>query len=434
MKNRIMALGLICALVMLVGAFIVYATDSGSAPASAQNISTTLEDAAIEYNVLKLFWRDGCPHCEEEKKDFLPYVQDNYPDVKIELYDVLQKSGYEELEHVSSQLGFDPGSVPVTVINGNYVIGYGTFETTGRRIEALILNKTSDQFIVEVPFLGTVDLQEFMGDMGIPLSTMVLGLMDGFNPCAFFVLAMLLSFMIHARSRFKMLLIGLTFVFISGLVYFMFMTALFSAIRAVNEITILAMAGGAIALTIAVINLKDVFFFKKGVSLSIPESKKPALYKRMRGLIKSQSLLEIFLGTIILAFVANTYELLCTAGIPLVYGNLLNVQQLDVLTSILYIALYNVFYVLPLLTIVIVFVKTLGSRKLSQSQGELLKSISGFMMLGFGVFLITNPTILSNIFITGSLIVVAIIISLVIHTIKKRIIPENEPTEESEIH
>jgi hypothetical protein len=213
--------------------------------------------------------------------------------------------------------------------------------------------------------------------------------------------------------------IGLTFVFISGLVYFMFMTAMFSAIRAINEIRLVALVGGLIALAIGLINLKDVFFMKKGISLTIPESKKPGLYKRMRGLLKSESMIKIWVSTVILAFVANSYELLCTAGFPIVYGNLLNTQQLDMWTSVMYIALYNFFYVLPLLAIVLLFVKSMGGRKLTEYQGELLKSISGIMMLGFGVFLILDPHVLSNIFVAIGLIGGAIIISVALEKAKK---------------
>jgi len=378
--------------------------------------------------ILKLFWREGCPHCATEK-EFLKRIAPKYPQLGIELYDVDNESNIDLLDNLSAQLSFSADSVPVTIIGKWYRIGYSTDGTDGAMIEAKIkegisgsptcsentTSTSSECLIVDLPIFGRVDLR----NMGVPLSTVVIGLMDGINPCAFFVLTMLLSFMVYARSRSKMLIIGLTFVFISGFVYFLFMTAMFSAIRALNEIRLLSLIGGGIALVIGLINLKDFFFFKKGVSLTISEDKKPKLYKRMRDLLKSESMVELVISTIILAFVANSYELLCTAGFPIVYGNLLNSQQLDMVTSILYIALYNFFYVLPLLVIVLIFAKSLGGRKLTAEQGELLKSISGIMMLGFGVMLIIFPNALSNIFVAISLIVVAVLISLVLDKVKK---------------
>ncbi len=376
-----------------------------------------------------LFASPGCPHCQREKEEFIPYIKEKYPGLKVEVYDVGEQEGLEKLKEVSQRLGFSPGSVPVSVVDGEHYIGYGSLETTGRLLEGMVEraysgeaggeNRTSGS-VIELPFLGRVDMEEMMGDMGIPASTMVLGLLDGFNPCAFFVLTMLLSFLVYANSRKRMLLIGLTFVFVSGFVYFLFMTALFSVIVAINEIRLVALAGGLIALTIGIINVKDFFFFRKGVSLSVPEDKKPELYKRMRGLLKKETALELLIGTIILAFVANSYELLCTAGIPLVYSNLLNAQQLDMITNVLYIILYNAFYVMPLLVIVLMFIKGLAGKKMTEERGRLLKAISGFMMLGFGMFLIIDPMILSNILVTGSLIALAIIISLGLSKVRKR--------------
>ncbi|MBN2518117.1 MAG: hypothetical protein JXB14_04685 [Candidatus Altiarchaeota archaeon] len=382
--------------------------------------------------VLMQFWRPGCPHCAQEQDELFPYLMGKYPDLVIRAYDVYNNLSARELYfNLSERLNFNPSSVPATVVGDEYYIGYGALETTGRTIEDMVIkayaslqrdNETNqtdetvedDSFVVDTPF-GRVDLRE----MGVPLSTVVIGLIDGFNPCAFFVLTMLLSLLVYAKSRKRMLIIGLTFVFISGFVYFLFMTAMYSAIKSLNEIKLLAIIGGVIALTMGVINLKDFFFFKKGVSLTISEDKKPKLYKRMRGLLKAESFIALIVGTIVLAFVVNSYELICTAGLPLVYGNLLNAQQVDFLTSIMYLVLYNFFYVIPLLAIVLFFVKSLGGMKMTQEQGELLKAISGFMMLGFGIILITDPIILQNIFITAGVIGSAVLLSFLLHIAKR---------------
>jgi thiol-disulfide isomerase/thioredoxin len=398
------------------------------------DVAQKREIEELEANItFYLFWNTGCPHCAAEKAEFFPYIQTKYPDIILKDYNIADPESHPILEEITERLDFQPQSVPISVVGNEYYIGYGSLETTGKFLESMVdrayescgdenvSNATCTEpsgLVVAVPFIGSVNLEEFMFEMGIPMSTMVLGLLDGFNPCAFFVLTMLLSFMVYARSRKRMLVIGLTFVFVSGFVYFLFMTALFSVISALNEVRILALIGGVIALIIGVINLKDFFFFKKGVSLTISDDNKPKLYKRMRGLLKSQTLFELFVGTVLLAFIANSYELLCTAGIPLVYSNLLNAQQMGAM-SYLYIALYNVFYVLPLLVIVLIFVKSLGGKKMEQETGEMLKSISGIMMVGFGILLITDPLVLSNILVTGSLIGFAAILGFTMSRVKK---------------
>ncbi len=401
------------------------ANSKPAAPATPAPVSPPVESP--EEVVLTLFWGVGCPHCAAEK-EFLSRIESDYPELVVEMYEInYNQTNLDLLLNLSAGRGFEASSIPVTLVGDWHYIGYNSDEIDGAAIEAAIrreiaalkgenltVEPAETNLVVDV-FGSKIDL----GEMGIPLSTVVIGLADGFNPCAFFVLMMLLSFMIYARSRTKMLVIGLTFVFISGLVYFMFMTAMFSAIRAINEIRLVALVGGVIALAIGLINLKDFFFYKKGVSLTIPESKKPGLYKRMRELLKSESMVKLWVSTVILAFVANSYELLCTAGFPIVYGNLLNTQQLNMWTSVMYIALYNVFYVMPLLIIVLLFIRTLHVEKMTEEKGELLKSISGIMMLGFGIFLIFDPHVLSNIFVAIGLIGGAVIISLALERVKK---------------
>ena len=102
------------------------------------------------------------------------------------------------------------------------------------------------------------------------------GALDSFNPCAFFVLFTLLGILVHARSRRRMLFIGGTFVAFSGIVYFIFMAAWLNLFLHIGELRAVTTAAGIVALVIAAINIKDYFFFKRGVSLTIPESQKAA--------------------------------------------------------------------------------------------------------------------------------------------------------------
>jgi thiol-disulfide isomerase/thioredoxin len=381
--------------------------------------------------VLMLFWRDGCPRCQDEKEHLFPYLRQTYPELVIETYEVFSnESARQKFLDTADCVGFTPGSVPVTVVGEEYMIGYDSLETTGKEIEAMITrayaaigegNQTcdvTDQNVVDIPGLGKVDLSE----VSLPLFTMVLGLIDGFNPCAFFVLCFLLTLLIYAKSRAKILIVGLTFVFISGLVYFLFMSAWLNFFLFAGEIAFITTIGGIIAVALGVINFKEFFLLGKGkVSTTISEEHKSKLFARMRGLVKSAAMLEILAGTIILAIVANTYELFCTLGLPMIYTRTLTLHGLDTMSYYLYLALYNVFYILPLMTIVLIFAWTLGSKKLTQGTGELLKLISGFMMLGFGLALIFQPGLMSNLLYTLALIGCSVLVGYLIYRIKKRV-------------
>jgi hypothetical protein len=251
--------------------------------------------------------------------------------------------------------------------------------------------------------------------------TIMLGGMDGFNPCAFFVLFTLLGILVHAQSRRRMLLIGGTFVFFSGFIYFIFMAAWLNLFLHIGEIKIITVIAGIIALVIAFINIKDFFFFKKGVSLAIPEKAKPKLFERMRNLLKTTSLISMFIGTIVLAIAANAYELLCTVGFPMVFTRILTLHNLPKISYYLYLCFYNVIYVIPLACIVLVFTITLGSRKLTEWQGQVLKLISGLMMLGLGLVLLINPALFNNILIAGMLLAASLAIAGMMVFIKKEV-------------
>jgi hypothetical protein len=169
-----------------------------------------------------------------------------------------------------------------------------------------------------------------------------------------------------------------------------------------------------VALTVAALNIKDYFWFKEGPSLSIPDAAKPGLFKRMRTVVTTGSMAPMLASTVLLAIVANSYELLCTAGFPMVYTRALTLAQLESWQYYAWLAAYNVIYVLPLLAIVIVFTRTMGARKLSESEGRILKLVSGFMMLGFGLMLLLAPGLLNNPFASILVLAVAVAASVLI--------------------
>ena len=270
---------------------------------------------------------------------------------------------------------------------------------------------------VQAPLLGIIDPDEW----GLPLLTVVVAGLDAFNPCAFFVLLFLLSLMVHARSRSRMLLVGGTFVLISGLIYFIFMAAWLNVFLILGELRVVTIVAGLIAVVLATINIREYFLFGEGgPSLSIPESKKPGMYRRMRNLVGTQNIWAMLAGTVILAIAVNSYELLCTAGLPMVYTRILTLRETDTFVYYLYLLLYNVIYIIPLLIIVLLFVMKLGSRKLGETEGRLLKLMSGMMMLALGLLLLIAPTALNNPGIAIGLLIGAVGLTWVIHTLSRR--------------
>ena len=158
-------------------------------------------------------------------------------------------------------------------------------------------------------------------------------------------------------------------------------------------------------------NVKDFFRFGRGVSLSIPESRKPDIFRRARAILAAENLPAMLTATVFLAVAANFYELLCTAGFPMVYTRLLTLGEPSAAVRYLYLALYNLVYVLPLAVIVVVFVRTLGARKLGEREGRLLKLLSGTMMLELGVLLLVAPEWVSRLGVAFALLALAVAVT-----------------------
>jgi len=211
-----------------------------------------------------------------------------------------------------------------------------------------------------------------------------------------------------------MALIGGIFVFFSGAIYFLFMTAWLNLFLYLGELRLITLIAGCVAVIIAAVNIKDYFWFKRGFSLSIADDEKPKLIDRIRQLLRLDSIVTVIIATVILAIVANSYELLCTAGFPMVYTRILTLKSLPIESYYLYLLFYNLIYILPLLAIVTLFTIKLGSRKLSEQEGMVLKLMSGVMMLMLGSMLIVSPQLLNNVVAAAAFLVIAISVTWLI--------------------
>lgn len=365
---------------------------------------------------LYFFWGKGCPHCAKAKP-FLDDLRQRHPGLQVCDYEVLSnRKNVETLMTMARERGFEATGVPVFIIGKHVIAGFSEEKARAieRQVSALLAPRKAEvpaappkeAETITIPGICTVDPNA----LSLPVFTVVIAALDSFNPCAFFVLLFLLSLMIHAHSRNRMALVGGTFVLFSGLIYFLFMAAWLNLFLFTGTLAAVTTAAGIIALMVAVINIKDFFFFEKGISLVIPEDKKPELFERMRHLVHTGSLPSMLAGTVVLAVAANSYELLCTAGFPMVYTRLLTLRALPSSEYYLYLAFYNLIYVIPLAVIVAIFTATLGSRKLTEWQGRILKLLSGIMMLMLGLVILLKPTLLNN--ALASLVLMAVALSV----------------------
>ena len=337
---------------------------------------------------IEVFVRDGCPHCADAKA-FLAQLQQERPDVEVRLHPVdTDPVARDRLTALFQSAGEWPPGVPTFVVGQRVLIGFDDVEHKGRELRALLdASVTIPAAAVDSPLLGGLSVAR----LGLPVFTLALGLLDGFNPCAMWVLLFLLSLLVRLRDRRRMALIAGTFVITSGGIYYAFMAAWLNVFLAVGFSESVRVGLALLALTIGAFNVKDFVAPGQGPSLSIPASARPGLVARMARLRDTPALPAMLLGVAALAIVVNLVELLCTAGLPAIYTAVLAQQELSPVAHYAYLGLYILGYIADDSIMVGVAVTALSSGKLGERGGRVLKLISGAVMLVLGVMLLLRP-------------------------------------------
>jgi hypothetical protein len=343
---------------------------------------------AQEPPALEVFSRPGCPHCARAEA-FLAGLEQRRA-VGITRHDVSRDpAALSRLENLAQAAGVPPG-VPAFYARGRLLVGFDEAATTGRELEALLFSGPAvapPQTQIDAPFFGTIR----PGDVGLPLFTVVIGLLDGFNPCAMWVLLFLLSLLAHLKSRSRMLLVGGVFVAVSGIVYYAFLAAWLGVFLWIGLARPVRAGLGMLAIAIGAIHVKDALAPGRGPSLHIPASARPRIYAGVRRIISAENLPAALAAVAVLAFFVNLVELLCTAGLPALYTRVLTLQELPSWRYYAYLGLYDLAYVFDDTLVLLIAVAALGSRRLSERAGRWLDGLSGFLLVALGALLVLRP-------------------------------------------
>lgn len=355
---------------------------------SAESLTTEIAHTNNNQKILQVFVRDGCPHCAAFK-EYLPIFSDRHPELKITLRSLdLDPDAANDLITISKKAGVWPPGVPTFAYKNKVIVGFGSPEISSPDLELLISDKPVISHQLNTNIFGTIDVKK----LGLPVFTLALGLIDGFNPCAMWVLLFLLSLLVRLNDRKRMALIAGTFVIVSGAVYYAFMIAWLNIFLLIGLSAIVRFILSAIALTVGLINIRDFFSNKRGFTLSIPDAAKPGIYSRVRKILQSDKLTASLLGVTLLAIIVNFVELMCTAGIPAIYTAVLTEQGLSSSAYYGYIGLYILGYIADDALMVTIAVIALSSKKLTETAGRWLKLISGLVMFVIGIVLLIKPS------------------------------------------
>ena len=260
-------------------------------------------------------------------------------------------------------------------------------EASGSSVSSAGASNSDAPSGVTLPVFGRLELRS----VGLPALTFAVGIVDGFNPCAMWVLLFLLSVLVNLKDRWKILAVAGTFVLVSGLAYFAFMAAWLNVFKLVGYLRPVQIGLGVIGLVVGLVHVKDFFAFKKGVTFSIPESAKTGIYDRVRRIVSAENLFAAITGAVVLAVLVNVVELLCTAGLPALYTQILAQQQLPTWQYYAYLGLYNLAYMFDDSIMVGMVVFTLNRRRLQENEGRWLKFVSGATMLAMGLVMLVKP-------------------------------------------
>jgi glutaredoxin len=382
------------------------ATPLGASAAPPEQVAVVAPSRKV---TIEAYVQEGCPHCAAAEA-YLRALAAARPEVELVVFDVAHDAAARErMRRRASAAGIAALGVPMIAVGERIHVGFSSEETTGRQLVALLdaaarptqaapdaacaappgdtACSAAEADEVELPLFGHVRVRE----LGLPLFTLVVGLLDGFNPCAMWVLLFLLSLLAGLRDRRRMAAIGGTFVLVSGAAYFAFMAAWLNVFLLIGVSWAVELVLGGVALVIGALNVKDALGPGRGPSLKIPESAKPGIYRRVRAIVQAERTLGAVAAAAVLAVLVNVIELACTAGLPAVYTRVLTAHHLPAWSYYGYLLLYIAAYMFDDGLMVAIALVTLSRTRLQERGGRVLKLISGSVMVFLGLALVAFP-------------------------------------------
>ena len=399
-------------------------------------------DPGDETVEVTLYYGAECPKCEAER-EWLAELAQEYPIVVTEI-EVWHDPGNRELfAAAGDELGFQAGSVPTTVIQQRVWIGYtdalladigdavdlatsgepvpsGVYGSPGTGTcnqDELICSANETGAQIDVPFLGTVSLD----DQSLLMSTVIIGFVDGVNPCSLWVISVLLTIVVRTASRRRVIAIGSTFLLVTAGMYALYMAGIYSALTVVGFLGWIQVVVAVAAGIFGVVSVKDYFAFKKGLSFTIPDSAKPGIYKRVREAAGHEKLVPALLATVALGVAVSLLETPCTAGFPVLWTGLLQANGVGFAESAALFVAYMIPFLLDEMVVFGIAVATMKAAKLQEKHGELLKLFAGVTMLALASVMVIDPTFMESPVKAALLFVAAFLLAWLVHLVTTRI-------------
>lgn len=370
-----------------------------------------------------LFYQNGCSHCDAEKEFFEKYLEEN-KDVKLYTYNIYGTSKEKRIfKDAQVAVSKKASGVPYLAIGSQVIIGYGTDKTTGEDIKNIIdfyrennyrdlvgevafkkdepssedkhsssSNKEENEYVQEeinVPILGKINPKK----VSLPLLAVIIGFVDGFNPCAMWILIFLISMLFGMKNQKRMWVLGLTFIGVSAFVYFLFMVGWLELAEYLNSVKYFRIGIAVIALIFGIVNIKRYIKQKQeddGCDV-VDDKKRSIIMKKIKQIVTSNSFIISLVGIALLAVSVNIIELLCSLGLPVMYTNVLAMNNIIGSVKYLYIFIYILFFMIDDLIIFFIAMKTLKIKGISTKYTKYSHLIGGLIMLLIAILMIFKP-------------------------------------------
>ena len=378
----------------------------------------TVSVNAKEKVTIYFFHGRGCPHCAEEEK-FLDSLKTKYDNIVIKDYEVWYNDENKKLmDKVKKELKTESSGVPFTVISDVGTIGYT--DSIGRKLERLVDFYSTEKSIDAVklieegkykpaeknkfkekekeedepttfnfPFIGKVKAR----NLSLISATIAIGLVDGFNPCAMWVLIFLISILVTMKDRKKMWWLGGTFLLTSAICYFLillFWSGITEALNGFNPLY-LKLIIAIVALIGAVINIRAFIISDDSGCVVVDDKKRKPIIQKIKKYTTEKSFKAGIIGIALLALSVNLIELACSAGLPAMFTGLLGINDIAIPKSLWYIFVYTLAFMLDDVIIFIIAMKTMKVAAISSKYNKYSHLVGGLIMLIIGLLVIFKP-------------------------------------------
>ncbi len=367
---------------------------------------------------LYLFYSKTCPHCEEEIK-MLDSIKDDYKNLRIYKYELSEDNNSEIFKNVATLFDLNVSGVPFTIIGEKTFIGYG--ENSKKTIIGCIeyyskhgyVDKVGQYLNKELPTYEINDydtsIDEYLEDYGnysfnipiigevntktltIPMIAVVMGFIDGFNPCAMWILLFLITMLISMKDRKKMWILGSTFLITSALIYFLIMLAWLNVAVLITKVNIIRSVIGFIAIIGGLYNIITTFKTSENGCNATDKKDRKKIMERIKKFTSEKSIWLSLIGVIALAISVSLIELACSAGLPVMFTQILVINDLSKIEYFIYIMVYIFFFLIDDLLIFIIAVSTMKVSGISVKYGKISKILGGIILLLIGILLLLKP-------------------------------------------